>query len=68
MSPDSEVQADKRRRNNAAAAKYRQKKVDRIAELEKALGEVSRERDGLKLQLAQRNGEVELLRRLLEKG
>ena len=69
LSPDSEVQADKRRRNNAAAAKYRQKKVDRIAELEKALDDVSRERDGLNLQLAQKNGEVELLRRLLsEKG
>jgi hypothetical protein len=72
ISPDNDpdadaAQADRRRRNNAAAAKYRQKKIDRIAELEKALEEVSKERDGLKMQLAKRDGEVELLRGLLAK-
>lgn len=64
-SPETEEQADRRRRNNVAAAKYRQKKIDRISELEDILGSVSRERDDLKLQLAKRDAEVELLRRLL---
>jgi len=64
-SPETEPQADKRRRNNAAAAKYRQKKLDRISELELALEQVSKERDELKLQMAKRDAEVELLNRLL---
>jgi len=64
-SPESEGERDKRRRNNKAAAKYRQKKVDRIDDLEKALDEVSKERDALKLQLARRDAEVELLNRML---
>ena len=64
-SPEDPSQADKRRRNNAAAAKYRQKKVDRIAELEQALSEVCNERDDLKIQLAKRDAEVEILRRLV---
>ena len=62
---ENEAQADKRRRNNAAAAKYRQKKIDRISDLEKALETVSDERDALKLQLAKKDTEVELLRQLL---
>lgn len=57
--------ADKRRRNNLAAAKYRQKKVDRITELEKEVEDVSKERDELKLQLARRDAELDVLRRLL---
>ncbi|KAB2576865.1 hypothetical protein BFW01_g7830 [Lasiodiplodia theobromae] len=57
--------ADKRRRNNLAAAKYRQKKVDRISELEDEVKEVSKERDDLKLQLARRDAELEVLRKLL---
>ncbi|EKG17159.1 hypothetical protein MPH_05613 [Macrophomina phaseolina MS6] len=60
-----ETLADKRRRNNLAAAKYRQKKVDRISELEKEVEDVSKERDELKLQLARRDAELEVLRRLL---
>lgn len=65
FSPENETHADRRRRNNAAAAKYRQKKVDRITDLEKALDEASSERDLLKVQLAKRDAEVDLLRRLL---
>lgn len=57
--------ADKRRRNNAAAAKYRQKKLDRISELEEAVAEVSKERDELKLQLARRDEEIRILREML---
>ncbi|OJD36390.1 b-zip transcription factor idi-4 [Diplodia corticola] len=63
--PADETLADKRRRNNLAAAKYRQKKVDRISELEDEVKEVSKERDELKLQLARRDAELELLRKLM---
>ncbi|KAL1638948.1 hypothetical protein SLS58_008406 [Diplodia intermedia] len=63
--PADESLADKRRRNNLAAAKYRQKKVDRITELEDEVKEVSKERDELKLQLARRDAELELLRKLM---
>jgi len=66
---EDEDQTVKRLRNNAAAAKYRQKKVDRIDTLEKELTETSKERDDLKLQLAKRDAELDLLKRLLaEKG
>ncbi|KAF2226845.1 hypothetical protein BDZ85DRAFT_316307 [Elsinoe ampelina] len=58
---------DKRRRNNAAAAKYRQKKVDRIATLEDEVRQVSKERDELRLQLARRDAEIEVLRGLLKR-
>ena len=62
----SDDRAEKRRRNNIAAAKYRQKKVDRIEELEGQLQTVINERDELKIALAKRDAEVELLRRMLE--
>jgi hypothetical protein len=58
--------AEKRRRNNIAAAKYRQKKIDRIDELEKQLEAICGERDELKIALAKRDAEVEILRRMLE--
>jgi hypothetical protein len=60
-----EDRAEKRRRNNAAAAKYRQKKVDRIEELEGQLQTMATERDELKIALAKRDAEVELLRSML---
>ncbi|TLS25329.1 hypothetical protein PpBr36_07757 [Pyricularia pennisetigena] len=62
---EDEILADKRRRNNAAAAKYRQKKVDRISELEDCVAEISKERDDLKLQLAKRDEEIRILREML---
>ena len=62
----SDDRAEKRRRNNIAAAKYRQKKVDRIEEPEGQLQTVINERDELKIALAKRDAEVELLRRMLE--
>lgn len=69
MDPDDDPRADKRRRNNIAAAKYRQKKLDRIAELEAEVAAGARERDELRLRLAGSEREVELLRKLLaEKG
>jgi hypothetical protein len=62
---ETDDQVEKRRRNNAAAAKYRQKKVDCITELEKSLDDVISERDALKLELARKNAEVDILSRLL---
>lgn len=65
--PDSDeaLAALKRQRNTMAARKYRQKRLDRISELEKALEDMTGERDGLKLQLARREAEVEALREML---
>lgn len=61
-----EVQAViKRQRNTMAARKYRQKRLDRISDLERALCEMTGERDDLKLQLARREAEVEALREML---
>jgi len=65
VEPVVEDRAEKRRRNNAAAAKYRQKKVDRIDELEGQLQTMATERDELKIALAKRDAEVELLRSML---
>ncbi|KAL3952460.1 hypothetical protein ACCO45_012403 [Purpureocillium lilacinum] len=67
-SPPAEEDAEtvlKRQRNTMAARKYRQKRLDRISDLEQALGEVTGERDELKLQLARREAEVEALREML---
>lgn len=55
----------KRQRNTLAARKYRQKRLDRISELEKALEDMTGDRDSLKLQLARREAEVEALREML---
>lgn len=69
LDPDSEDAqvAIKRHRNTMAARKYRQKRLDRISDLEQALGEVTGERDELKLQLARREAEVAALREMLSK-
>jgi hypothetical protein len=58
--------AEKRHRNNVAARKYRQKRIDRIEELELALAKMTRERDELKVQLAKRDGEVDLLKEMFQ--
>jgi hypothetical protein len=50
-----------------AARKYRQKRLDQIADLERALSDVTSERDDLKLKLARREAEVEALREILGK-
>lgn len=56
---------DKRRRNTLAARKFRQKQQDRVAQLEQALKEVSKERDELKMQVARWEGETVALRTML---
>ncbi|KAF5001186.1 hypothetical protein FGRMN_1210 [Fusarium graminum] len=63
---DSSV-ALKRQRNTLAARKYRQKRLDRITELEDALAAMKDERDDMRLQLARREAEVDALREMLGK-
>ena len=62
---DSEDVLVKRQRNNIAAKKYRQKKIDRIEELEEEVDQIKREREELKLMLAKRDAEVGMLREML---
>jgi len=62
---DPEV-LDKRHRNNLAAKRYRQKKIDRIEELENEVKEVKQERDDLRIQLARQEAEVAALREMLK--
>jgi hypothetical protein len=62
---EEEAVTVKRQRNTLAARRYRQKRLDRISDLEKALSDVSGERDDLKLQLARREAEVSALREML---
>ena len=56
----------KRQRNNMAAKKYRQKKIDRIQELEEDVEKARRERDELKIRLARQEAETEALREMLK--
>ncbi|EFX03884.1 bzip transcription factor idi-4 [Grosmannia clavigera kw1407] len=55
----------KRQRNSMAARKYRQKKVDRISELESEVGQLQQERDALRIQLARQEAETAALREML---
>ncbi|KAF5488622.1 hypothetical protein CGCF413_v013045 [Colletotrichum fructicola] len=57
----------RRQRNTIAARKYRQKKVDRISDLEKKLEDMTRERDELRLRLARQEAETEALRSVMRK-
>jgi len=58
---------EKRQRNNVAARKYRQKRIDRIEELEAALSIVTKERDDLRIKAARSEGEIQLLKDMLHK-
>lgn len=58
----------RRERNTIAARKYRQKKFDRIDELEKLLEAALQERDDLKLRLARQEAETDALKRVMEMG
>lgn len=60
-----EAAAEKRRRNTLAARRFRQKQHDRVTQLEKALAEMTKERDGLKMQVARWEGETVALRAML---
>jgi predicted nucleic acid-binding Zn-ribbon protein len=56
----------RRQRNNLAAKRYRQKKIDRIEELEGEVEAVKRERDELRIRLARQEAEVAALREMLQ--
>ncbi|KAI0376380.1 hypothetical protein F5Y04DRAFT_266416 [Hypomontagnella monticulosa] len=64
--PVDAVTALKRQRNNVAARKYRQKRIDRINELEAELRDVKQERDDLRLRLARQEAEAAALRSMLQ--
>jgi len=55
----------RRNRNTLAARKYRQKRTDRIAELEEALAVMAKERDALRLNLSRKDAEVGILKEML---
>ena len=55
----------RRQRNSAAARKYRQRRLDRIEELEQALQKTQAERDDLKVQVARWRGKAEALQSLI---
>ncbi|KAL5606918.1 uncharacterized protein BROUX77_004111 [Berkeleyomyces rouxiae] len=68
--PDEEDDEDtaatvRRQKNTLAARKYRQKRLDRIKELEDALAEVTGERDDLRIRLARQEAETKALKALM---
>jgi len=63
---DDEETVIKRQRNNIAAKKYRQKKIDRIEELEAEVDGVKKERDDLRIKLARQEAETAALREMLK--
>lgn len=65
--PVSVDRIEKRQRNNVAARKYRQKRIDRIEELEAALSSMTKERDNLRIKAARSDAEIQLLKDMLHK-
>lgn len=65
-SPAEPEVAIKRQRNNIAARKYRQKRLDRISELEAEVEDVKQERDDLRIRLARQEAESAALREILK--
>jgi uncharacterized protein (UPF0335 family) len=63
--PEPDV-ALKRHRNNIAAKKYRQKRLDRISELEAEVDDIKQERDDLRIKLARQEAETAALREMLK--
>jgi len=57
----------KRTLNTLAARRYRQKRLDQMSELEGVLKETQAERDALKVRVARLEGEVDVLRGLLQR-
>ncbi|KAF3765250.1 hypothetical protein M406DRAFT_356895 [Cryphonectria parasitica EP155] len=55
----------KRQRNTIAARKYRQKRIDRIKELEDALEDMTKDRDDLRLRLARQEAETAALKEMM---
>ncbi|KAK1758005.1 hypothetical protein QBC47DRAFT_398908 [Echria macrotheca] len=64
--PDHETLL-KRRRNNEAAKKCRQKKLDKIQQLEEEIEQIKRERDDLRIRLERQEAETAVLRDFMRK-
>jgi hypothetical protein len=62
---DPSARIEKRQANTLAARRYRQKRLDQVAELEAELKETRLERDAFKNQVLKLQGETELLKELL---
>ncbi|KAA8642976.1 hypothetical protein EYZ11_007248 [Aspergillus tanneri] len=58
---------EKRRRNKMASRRLRQKHLDHVSDLESRLDRVTQERNELRLQVAKWEGEVTVLRKLLDR-
>lgn len=66
LSKDSDpTVALKRQRNTLAARKYRQKRIDRITELEGEVDQLKSERDELRIKLARQEAETAALKEML---
>lgn len=63
--PEDDQVVIKRQRNTLAARKYRQKRVDRISELESAVERLKAEKDELRLKLAKSEAEAAALREIM---
>jgi len=61
--PDSRKR--KRERNTEAARRYRQRRQDRLEELEEALAAMTKDRDDLRIKLARSEAETDILRGLV---
>jgi hypothetical protein len=57
--------AIKRQRNTLAARKYRQKRIDRITELEGTVEQLRSERDELRIKLARQEAETAALKEMM---
>jgi hypothetical protein len=66
--PNPDIVKLRRQRNSAAARKYRQRRLDRIEELEQALQKTQAERDDLKVQVARWRGKAEALQSLMARS
>jgi predicted nuclease with TOPRIM domain len=62
---DDPVVTLKRRRNTLAARKYRQKRIDRIADLEDEVDKLKSEREELRIKLARQEAETAALKEML---
>lgn len=61
------TKVSKRQLNTLAARRYRQRKLDRVNELEAELAAVKRERDELRMRVSKLEGETEALRGMVGK-
>lgn len=64
---DSTARIEKRKLNTLSARRYRQRRLDRMSELEAELREAQSERDALKVRVAELEGETKVLREMLRK-